>query len=549
MLLPSPLYLGCLLLFFIINAWLVFLIYRYNGNSVVSRTFIITSIILAVWQVPIYLSLIPEDYGYRLVFARAAMSIGVIINLSIYLLTYTLINKKLPKNVVFIPAIVFTAILFFLSFSSYIFKAVVFTNSYIETIPGPAISLVTIHTLLFVLGAVYLLIVNIRRSEGVLYKRLILVLSGIVGMFTGILFTIFLPIVFFNNATFVQFAPLYTIIFLIFSAIAILKYQLFDIKLIAIETMAVLLVSFLFIQIFLSSAPDVAVINTLVFLIALVVSWWLIKTNRRELIRREEDIKVVALESSNKQLQELDKQKTEFLTIAAHQLRTPVSIINNYVSMLQDGDYGLVPDPAKQVLSNIDQSNQWLVRLANEFLNIANLEQGQTKYHFIKNDVRSIVESVIAELIPKAKLGHARLEWVKPLDVLLVECDEEKLRAVIFNFLDNAIKYGVPENIQASDGSLSPITITATRDQEGIKLTVKDQGLGFGPDDKVKFFQKFSRGNNARSIHVNLSTGLGLYICRKFVEGHQGNIWAHSDGLGKGSEFGFWIPLRQDKNF
>lgn len=84
------------------------------------------------------------------------------------------------------------------------------------------------------------------------------------------------------------------------------------------------------------------------------------------------------------------------------------------------------------------------------------------------------------------------------------------------------------------------------REAGWVKLTVADTGLGFEPKDREKFFQKFSRGDNAKSVHVNKSTGLGLYIVRKFIEAHGGEIFAESEGLGRGSKFGFLVPNQEN---
>lgn len=114
----------------------------------------------------------------------------------------------------------------------------------------------------------------------------------------------------------------------------------------------------------------------------------------------------------------------------------------------------------------------------------------------------------------------------------MVYCDEEKIRHVVFNFIDNAIKYSEVGNIKVE---LYP-------ENNGAAVRVRDNGLGFSKIDGANFFQKFYRGENVKGTNVN-GTGLGLFVCSKFIEAHHGKVWAHSEGLGKGAEFGFWIPL------
>jgi signal transduction histidine kinase len=118
----------------------------------------------------------------------------------------------------------------------------------------------------------------------------------------------------------------------------------------------------------------------------------------------------------------------------------------------------------------------------------------------------------------------------------MASVDDEKIRHGIYNFIDNAIKY-------SEKGS---ITVKLENQGGGLAYTVTDEGLGFDETDRLNFFQKFYRGENVQHTNVN-GTGLGLYVVSKFIEAHGGKVWAKSPGLGKGSEFGFWIPLDREK--
>ncbi len=234
--------------------------------------------------------------------------------------------------------------------------------------------------------------------------------------------------------------------------------------------------------------------------------------------------------SANLRLQELDKQKTEFLSIASHQLRTPLSIIKGYVELIKDGAYGEPSKELLETLGNIDETNERLVKLVEEFLDISRIEQGRTKFSFADHAIEDVVDSVIKELFERSKDKKLTLEW-KRTEIGQSVMDEEKIRHVVFNFVDNAIKYSEQGTIR----------VTATAEEGGIVVRVKDNGLGFNKEDEVNFFQKFYRGENVKTVNVG-GTGLGLYVCRKFIENHGGRVWAKSEGLGKGGEFGFWIP-------
>lgn len=306
---------------------------------------------------------------------------------------------------------------------------------------------------------------------------------------------------------------------------------------IAINILVVLFNSFFLVQFLLSGSANKFFSNGIILAVCLFTSYFLLRRNKNEVAQKERLARLDVLEESHRQLQELDKQKTEFLNIAAHQLRTPVSIIRNYIAMMQDGDFGVVPVELAEVHSHIYQSNQWLVHLADEFLNIAHLESGQTKYHFEPGDLRLAIRDVVQELRPKAEQKGLALNVAEMPNSLPAQFDEEKMKHAILNFIENAIKY-------TPAGS---VTVSARSIDGGIEVVVRDTGMGFSAADQQGFFQKFQRGKNAHLIEVNTSTGLGLYIARKFVEGHGGKVWAKSEGLNQGSEFGFYIPSQATK--
>lgn len=181
----------------------------------------------------------------------------------------------------------------------------------------------------------------------------------------------------------------------------------------------------------------------------------------------------------------------------------------------------------------MNETNERLVTLVDEFLDVTRIEQDRIKFNFEENDIYTIIESVLKELKQKVKSKHLLIERPPALSLEPVIMDKEKIRHVIFNFVDNAIKY-------SDSGS---IAIDVTPEENGLVVRVTDQGFGFVPEDEVNFFQKFYRGKNVERTNVN-GNGLGIYVCKKFIEAHGGEVWAKSPGLGQGSEFGFWIPLQ-----
>lgn len=320
-------------------------------------------------------------------------------------------------------------------------------------------------------------------------------------------------------------------IFMAFLTYLIVRYKIFNIKLFAAQAlifgMVILIGSqFAFIQ---NSVNQI--LNGITLVLISMFGYFLVISVKKEINQREE-ISTMAdsLETANLQLKELDQQKTEFLSIASHQLRTPLSVFKGYLELIKDGAYGKTNKELNQVLDNLEISNERLIKLVDEFLNISRLEQGRIKYTLAPVDVVGLTAGVASELSARAEEKSLKLVYNK-VGRVIVSADEEKIRHVIFNFVDNAIKY-TPHGF---------INVFVDEDKTGVAVRVKDNGLGFEKQDQVNFFQKFYRGGNTSGTNIE-GTGLGLYVCRRFIEKHNGRVWAESTGLKKGSEFGFWIP-------
>ncbi len=310
------------------------------------------------------------------------------------------------------------------------------------------------------------------------------------------------------------------------------KHHLFGTKVIVTEIFVGLAEFFMVMQIFFSKSIWDVIIRTIFSIIVAVFGVLLARSVRAEVNRREQVTELAhSLEKANLRLQEIDKQKTDFLSIASHQLRTPLSIAKGYIELIQDGAYGEITKKTNEILNIMNESNEHLVKLVDEFLDITRIEQGRTKFSFVNSSINHLVEGVTKELSARAKDNNLRLTFKKQKELADIHMDEEKVRHVVFNFVDNAIKYS----------DKGTITVSTEREKRGITVRVKDKGFGFGKEDDANFFQKFYRGKNVEGTNVT-GTGLGLYVCRKFIESHGGHVWAKSRGLGKGSEFGFWIP-------
>lgn len=240
------------------------------------------------------------------------------------------------------------------------------------------------------------------------------------------------------------------------------------------------------------------------------------------------------LRKANIQLKKLDAAKSEFISIASHQLRTPLTVIKGYISMMLEGNFGALTKPETESLEKVFLSNERLIQLVENLLNISRIESGRLQFDYKEIDLNKMAESVMEELSGNAKKKNLILQYKPPVKPLaLLKIDEEKIRQVVMNLIDNGIKY-------TKQGS---VTVKLEQIKNKVKFCVSDSGMGIRPEDMVNLFKKFSRGTGTSLIHTE-GTGLGLYVARMMIEAHQGRIWAESDGEGKGSRFCFELPIK-----
>ena len=273
-------------------------------------------------------------------------------------------------------------------------------------------------------------------------KPFLLILLGAFVAFACIIFFNFILSAFFNNESFIPFGALFMLPFALFTSYSIAKNNLFNVKLISTEVVGFFLVVFNLFELVAAKSSLEVILRISISAVLFIFTILLIQSVHREIDQKEKVAKLAqSLETANLRLQELDKQKTEFLSIASHQLRTPLSILKGYIELIKDGAYGKVNAKTKTILDNMDESNERLVKLVDEFLDISRIEQGRTKFVFEKKDMDTLIDSVVKELDQRAKDKGLKISWKHGKDKMELCMDEDKVRHVVFNFIDNAIKY------------------------------------------------------------------------------------------------------------
>lgn len=234
------------------------------------------------------------------------------------------------------------------------------------------------------------------------------------------------------------------------------------------------------------------------------------------------------LKRTNDKLKALDETKDEFISMASHQLRTPLTSVKGYLSMVLEGDAGNVTDAQRKLLDQAFVSSQRMVYLIADLLNVSRLKTGKFIIDAFPTNLSEVVEGEITQLTEQAKLKNMTLEYKKPKSFPDLMLDETKIRQVIMNFVDNALYY------TPSGGK---IVVEVKEDKSHVYFTVKDNGLGVPKEDQKHLFMKFYRAKNARKARPD-GTGLGLFMAKKVVTAQGGNILFESQE-GKGSLFGF----------
>ncbi|MEY4744269.1 MAG: hypothetical protein RL272_214, partial [Candidatus Parcubacteria bacterium] len=323
------------------------------------------------------------------------------------------------------------------------------------------------------------------------------------------------------------------------TAYAVARHELLNIELIGVETFIVLLLVLFVVNIALSPSPTYTVINALSLGLVMFLSYALYGAVRRE-VDRGRDLRRLSLQlkEANEHLKEADKLKSEFISIASHQLRTPITVIKGYLSLMLEGAYGPVGDAIREKIESMNAMNERLVQMVNNMLNVTRIERNRIEYSCVEIDVAPLVREVVEEMSLKAKEKGLALDVDIPDgEAMMAFVDSDKLQEVVTNLVDNAIKY-TPE------GSVG-VSVRHLRKKKEIMVTVKDTGLGMDKDTAAHVFQKFFRSKDPAVVR-EAGTGLGLYICAMFIRGMNGTVWVDKTAPGKGTTIAFRIPTTAD---
>src|SRR3989344_4732328 len=483
---------------------LAFIIIARDYKNRLNQYFFLAVFLFSIWSFSDLILWANPDPKIIMFFWSLLNLLEPFIYVSIFLFVYTLLFKKEISTVILASLFLITSpVVIFLATSLEI-ESFNLTNCWREVTEGPLVFYSYIIQLIISLLVILFTFIYLKSTtETKAQKRMSII--GVLGS-------------------------------LLFLAFFITKYRMFKVQMLTaqflVSTLGILIIGILFVQ----TVERVRLIAILTFILTVILGTVLIRSIKRDLEQKSEIEKLAhKLEKANVRLQQMDKLKSEFVSIASHQLRSPITAISGYASLMNEGSYGEVPSKMKEPIERIVQSARMMATSIEDYLNVSRIEAGNMKYKFTDFNLNDEVEHICDDLRAEALKRSLVLLFRKRVDGQgIVKADIGKVKQIIHNLINNSIKY-------TQKGA---ITVYVHDDIKNKKVFVDiiDTGIGMSAETLAGIFQKFERGDKANTVNVT-GTRLGLYVAQKMAEAMSGTISAHSDGEGQGSRFTLELPL------
>ncbi len=388
---------------------------------------------------------------------------------------------------------------------------------------------------LFLLALVVLhTIVQLRRTDKNNRAKLLLTAFGVSFLFLSFIGSNLIA-TYTDTYTISQLGHIAVPIFAVFIAFVTVKYESIEPRIVSIDMLTAALEVVLVSLFFVENPQYQLYVSAIAVLLSIPLGILLVLSIRREVMSRREIQKLaVDLAKANDRLEELDQQKSEFISIASHQLRTPLTAIRGYISLALEGSYGNIKGTEMEDLMNkMYTIDLRLSQLVEDLLNVSKIEAGKVQYNWESIALESIVKELYDMFMVLAQKKNLKLNIVLPKEALpMMRLDVNKIKELISNLIDNAIKY-------TEEGG---VTIRIEKDEAVARVVIQDTGIGISPENIEKLFGKFIRTEQTKKMDSG-GSGLGLFVGKTFVEGHGGRVYAESEGEGRGSSFIVELPL------
>ncbi len=527
-----------------INAILAVFIYLKGGHTKGSKAYLFVIFSILLWCITMIGYRSSSSIDLSIIWAKILYASATLTAAGFLYFSFVFPNNKLSfQTWKKVALLVFNLFLIIISlYENKIIKQVIFSKEGAEKliIFGDLYYIYFLYTVVIFSLGFYNLFKNYRTSQDIEKIQIRYVFIGYfvaanLAMFSNLV----LPTL--NYFSFNWIGQIFTVIMVTFTTYAILKHNLLDIRVITTELFAFLVNILLLIRIFLSVSAEEMLLNIGMFIAIFIFSLLLIRSVWKE-VRTREELEVISeqLAAANEKLKLVDQAKTEFISIASHQLRTPLTAIKGYSSMIIEGSFGGTTKKVQDVVQKIFDSSQKLVLIIGNFLDVSRIELGKMQYEFGDFDLAEMVKTVTEETAVIIKKSPTRAKVMEisfepePGKDYKIHGDPNKIQQVFSNLIDNAMKY-------TKEGKIE-VFLSRDNVKKTFLIKIKDTGIGIPKKVIPTLFQKFTRANGLSSVHSS-GSGLGLYVAKEIVKEHKGNVWVESEGVGKGSTFFIELPV------
>ena len=558
-------------------------VFSSDRKSKLNKFFSAWSILSLLWIVFGYYANFTTKTELALDFMQLRFGMVSLFYIFAYFFSCFLYYKK-GIHLILDNAIIIICVIFFIlsTCTNLIIRDIFFTGAGTEVVFGKLalffFATISFLTFLVTVSVIKWYIYSLREDR---LKIQYFLIGGIIFIAINLIFNVGFPLA--GTYRYYQIGD-YSAIFLIaFTAYAIVKRELFGIKVVLTSLLIGAIGIVLVLQILIAPSFLWRIVDVVIFLLFCLFGYYLLRAVQQEEKRREEAEMLAIREMAFRQKAEklaaefkrLDEAKTQFMLATQHHLRTPLTSIQGYLSMLLEGSYGKISDRAKPKIKNALVATQRLIKLANEFLDVAQFEVGKETMTKKEVQIEEVFDEVVDELktIARERNLYVRLApapessafkgedeqefsrafgagfqpqeqiefqsserggFKKPEGLLpKVMANREKLKEAIYNVVFNGIKYtergGVIIKLEIANGKL--------------QIVITDTGIGMEPEEIAGLFAKtFERGEEAKKLYTT-GRGIGLYLAYQIIKAHGGRLWAESEGRGKGSTFYIELPI------
>lgn len=399
---------------------------------------------------------------------------------------------------------------------------------------GKGYPIYILYVLAFLIAGFIVLVKKYRESAGVFKSAIRSILTALFSASAVAVSTMLFFPLFGGGHDLFWVGHMVTIIFGFATSFILIKYNFWSLKIVAVEFFVSMVALVLIIELFLATSTLGLSVKAGIALFIIFSSPFLVGSVKREIQSGDKITRLLKdLDYLHKQLKVLDKKKSEFLSIASHHLRDPLTAIRGYASMLTEGSFGELPAPLNEAVEKILESSKRLITMISDFMDISRIESGDMNFTFTDVDMKRLVLDLADDM--KSNAEHVHLGFDVTIDEgplkeepFMTVGDAGKLRQVISNLIDNSIKY-------TTRGHIS-VLLHKSPDKKKIIFSIADTGIGMNASTLDKIFVKFSRAGDAGKAYTE-GRGLGLYVAKELIKKHEGRIWAESKGEGMGSSF------------